>query len=84
MARGSRRLGRALIFIGAALWVPELWIVWSLIDAMLTPIRGPGGQLVQVHVHLNLSAWVFGALWTLACWALVGFGVRILLKNRMA
>jgi hypothetical protein len=82
MSRGRRRLGRALIFLGAALWVPELWIVWVVVQTLMTPIRGPHGQLAQVHVNLNASAWVVGGLWTLTCWALVGFGAGILLKNR--
>jgi hypothetical protein len=82
-ARGRRRLGRALVFIGSALWVPELFIAWTLIETLLTPIRGPNGQAAQIHIHLNPSAWVVGVLWTVVCWALVGWGVRILLRNRV-
>jgi hypothetical protein len=80
-SRARRRLGRALVFIGAALWVPELFIAWTLIHTVLTPIRAPNGQVAQIHVHLNASAWVVGVLWTLVCWGLVGWGVRILRKN---
>jgi hypothetical protein len=82
-ARGRRRLGRALVFLGAALWTPELFIAWTLIDTLLTPIHAANGRVVQIHIHLNPSAWVAAVLWTLVCWGLVGWGVRILLKNRM-
>ena len=80
--RGRRRLGRALVFFGAALWVPELFIAWTLIETLLTPLRAANGQLAQIHVHLNPSAWVAAVLWTLVCWGLVGWGARILLGNR--
>jgi hypothetical protein len=83
-SRGRRRLGRALVFIGAALWVPELFIAWTLIDTLLTPLRAANGQIAQIHIHLNSSAWALGVLWTLICWALVGWGVRILLRNRIS
>lgn len=80
--RGRRRLGRALVFIGAALWVPELWIGWVLLDTLLTPIHGPNGQAAHIQIHLNPTAWIVGIGWTLLSWGLVAWGVRILLKNR--
>jgi len=83
-SRGRRRLGRALVFIGAALWVPELFIAWTLVNALLTPIRGPNGQRAHIYVHLNASAWVAAVLWTLVCWGLVGWGALILLRNRVS
>ena len=80
-SRGRRSLGRALVFIGAALWVPELFIAWTLIDTLLTPIRAANGQAAQIHIHLNPSAWVSAVLWTLVCWALVGWGVLMIRKS---
>ena len=80
--RGRRRLGRALVFVGAALWVPELFIAWTLIETLITPLRAANGQVAQIHIHLNASAWVLAVLWTLTCWVLVGWGVRMIRKSR--
>jgi hypothetical protein len=82
-ARGRRRLGRALVFVGAALWVPELFIAWTLIDTLLTPLRAANGQVAQIHIRLNPSAWVAAVLWTVVCWGLVGWGVRMIRKSRV-
>ena len=79
--RGRRRLGRALIFIGVVLWIPELWIAWVLLDTLMTPIRGPNGEPVHIQIHLNPTAWLAGIGWTLLSWGLVAWGVRILRKN---
>jgi len=78
--RGRRRLGRALIFVGVVSWIPELWIAWVIASTLFTPIRAPNGQVAHIQIHLNGSAWALGIVWTLLCWALMGWGVRILLK----
>ncbi len=73
--RGRRRLGRALVFVGVALWIPELWRVWTVLEVLFTPIH-VNGQLVQMHLNLNGSAWALLVGWALLCWALIGWGIR--------
>ena len=80
-SRGRRRLGRALVFIGVVLWIPELWLVWNLVTALFTPIR-VSGQLAQVHVNLNGSAWAAFIGWTVLCWALIGWGIRTIRRSQ--
>ena len=75
--RGRRRLGRTLVFVGVALWIPELYIVWTLLYALFTPLRAPDGRLAQVHLNLNGSAWAALIGWTVLCWALIGSGIRV-------
>ena len=79
--RGRRRLGRALVFVGVALFIPELWRVWTVLAVLFTPIH-VGGQLVQMHLNLNGSAWALLVGWTLVCLALVGWGIRTIAKSR--
>lgn len=81
-SRGRRRLGRALVFIGVALWVPELYIGWVLLRTLFTPVRASNGQLAQIHIHLNPSAWGAMIGWTLICWGLIAWGVRVIRKSR--
>ena len=78
-SRGRRRLGRALVFIGVCLWIPELWYVWNLFRALFTPIR-VNGQLAEVHINLNGTAWAAFIGWTAVCWALIGWGVHTFRK----
>jgi hypothetical protein len=71
-----------LIFVGVALWIPELWIAWVVITALFLPVTAPHTMAkAQMHVHLNASAWVLAIGWTALCWALAGRGVRLLLKS---
>jgi hypothetical protein len=81
-SRGRRRLGRALVFIGAALWVPELYIIWVLLETLFTPLHGPGGQAAQIHIHLNPSAWAAMIGWTALCWGLIAWGVRVIRHSK--
>ena len=78
--RGRRRLGRALIFVGVMLWIPELYYAYVLLSTLLTPIR-VGGQRVHLTVHINPSAWVLAIGWTLVSWGLIAWGVWVLRKR---
>ncbi|HUO22952.1 MAG TPA: hypothetical protein VMU59_10600 [Caulobacteraceae bacterium] len=79
-ARGRRRWGRALIFVGVGLWIPELYLVWALLRTLFTPLRAANGQVAQLHLQLNGSAWAAIIGWTALCWLLIGWGVRTLRK----
>jgi hypothetical protein len=80
--RKRRRLARLLVFLGVCLWIPELYYAWFLISTLLTPIRASNGQLVQMHMHLNGSAWALAIGWTLVSWLLIGLGIRGIIKGR--
>jgi hypothetical protein len=81
-ARGGRKLGRALVFAGVALWIPELYLVWTLLYALFTPVRAADGRLAQVHINLNGSAWAALIGWTALCWALIGWGLRMNMRGK--
>jgi hypothetical protein len=70
-----------LVFVGVGLWIPELYVIWVLLRTLFMPIRAPSGQLAQIQVHLNGSAWAAMIGWTLLCWGLIGWGVRMLAKR---
>jgi len=80
-SRGRRRLGRALVFVGVVLWIPELYYVWFLLRTLFTPIRVPDGRLANVHIQMNGSAWALAIGWTVLCLALIGWGIRVIRKS---
>jgi len=82
MSRGRRRLGRALVFVGVAFAVLETYYLWVLIGSLFLSLRGPGGQMAQIHIHLNASAWAMVIGWAALCAVLIGWGVRLIRKSR--
>jgi hypothetical protein len=82
--RGRRRLGRALVFAGVVLLIPELYFVWTLLVTLFTPIRAANGQMAQIHLQLNGSAWVTLIGWAAACALLIGWGLRIIRRGPTA
>jgi|GEM_PF-2928854 hypothetical protein len=81
-SRRRRRLGRTLVFAGVVLWIPELYFVWALLRALFTPIRASNGQLAQIHLHLNGSAWAASIGWTGLCWVLIGWGMWVVKRSK--